>query len=378
MSINRSNLVILKKQIVDRHGNVYDPRQEPYEPTALPEEFLTEEYVKPTSVAAKQVTSQGLAVFKSGLPDFVDIPLLNGWENFNPVYESAQYRRMPSGIIELKGLIKRIGNPAPAEILGLLPTSCSPKLLQRAFTSYSYDGSVNGAAGFFLTTLGQLLYASGGKEYFLLNAMFFAESHTALFFGDSITIGLGLPDNSKKWSTQVAQKLGMTEDNQGISGTVLQGSQPILVDNGKGRYKKAITNRFPQRVFILYGTNDMRYNAATFTAKAFEADLDLIIKDTLAAGVPGSEVVIGSPPYMNPAFYTEPSYAPCNAGSDEKVKQYRDATRRVAQKYKTRWADVYEFMRTRGGNQLMLSDGVHPNEAGHTVIAEAILSAGIA
>ena len=44
---------------------------------------------------------------------------------------------------------------------------------------------------------------------------------TIAFLGDSITLGYALEDKSKRYATLVAKKLGMTEENYGITGTLM-------------------------------------------------------------------------------------------------------------------------------------------------------------
>lgn len=60
-----------------------------------------------------------------------------------------------------------------------------------------------------------------------------------------------------------------------------------------------------------------------------------MVAGIIASRVKPKNIVIGSPPYINPSGYS--NYFPYNAGSIEKHRQYRDATRVIANKYKTIW-----------------------------------------
>lgn len=195
----------------------------------------------------------------------------------------------------------------------------------------------------------------------------------SVFFGDSITEGQGVSKQSQRWSTLVANNQNFIENNQGIGATVLQNSPPILPNNGRDRYQTAIISHSPKHVYILYGLNDLRYNGKFFSVLNFQNDLGEIVAGTIASGVKPENIVIGSPPYINPSGYN--LYPPYNAGSTEKHKQYRDATKIIAKKYKTKWVDVYQKMIIQGGNMLISGDLIHPNNAGHQVISNAMLNA---
>ena len=205
------------------------------------------------------------------------------------------------------------------------------------------------------------------------NASVIFGSQVAIFFGDSITYGDGASNSSNRWSTLVANALNLKEDNQAISGTVLQNTVPVLASNGRDRYQQDIVQHSPNYVYILYGLNDLRYNGAAFSAINFQNDLDEVVSGLISAGIPPSHIVLGSPPYINPAGYS--LYSPYNAGSTAKHQQYRDATKEIARRYHTKWADVYQNMLDRGASSLVSNDFIHPNDLGHQAIENAMLRA---
>lgn len=69
------------------------------------------------------------------------------------------------------------------------------------------------------------------------------KGETSVFFGDSITEGKRVSKQSQRWSTLVANNQNFIENNQGIAGTVLQNSTPILPNNGRDRYQSAIISQ---------------------------------------------------------------------------------------------------------------------------------------
>jgi lysophospholipase L1-like esterase len=195
----------------------------------------------------------------------------------------------------------------------------------------------------------------------------------AIFFGDSITYGDGASNSSHRWSTLVTNALNLQEDNQAISATVLQNTVPVLANNGRDRYQQDIIQRSPNYVYILYGLNDLRYNGANFSTMNFQNDLDEVVAGLISDGIPPSHIVIGSPPYINPTGYS--LYPPYNAGSTTKHRQYRDATKAIARRYHTKWADVYQYMLNSGASTLVSNDFIHPNDFGHQAIKDAMLKA---
>ena len=104
----------------------------------------------------------------------------------------------------------------------------------------------------------------------------------------------------------------------------------------------------------------------------FQKELTKIVQDSIAKGIKPGKITIGNPPYVNSAAYT--SSAPFNAGSFAKQQQYSAATHAVAHQLGTKWADVFGAMQSHGGDSLVF-DSLHPNAAGHQIIANALLGA---
>lgn len=305
-------------------------------------------------------------------PQWTNITLVNGWTYFGAPYATPQYVRV-GNIVSIKGLITKLsGAPAVGEKIADIPVTCADTET-RVYTSFGYSAGNSAVSNFFMELNGSISfgigdYVGGSPSYFDLEATFAVKTKYATFFGDSITFGAGASSSANRWSTKLAIALGLSEDNQGISGTVLQNSAPILANNGQDTYTPRILQRYPSRVYILYGLNDSRYNGASFSVANFKTALTQVVQNCLNLGGLGvRDIYIGSPPYTNPAFYN--SYAPFNAGSTEKHLAYRDASREVASTFGTQWVDVYQGMKDAGGDALMSADGVHPNDAGHQVIA---------
>ena len=201
-------------------------------------------------------------------------------------------------------------------------------------------------------------------------------------YGDSITQGLYTSDDAHRWANVVAAAKGWSLQNSGIAGTVLQNTvqntaTPLgaaLSNNGRDTLEVRVRNYIPQYVAILYGFNDMRFADPAFSVENFANDLGEVVDGITVTGLPADNIVIGSPPYFRADMYTG-SVAPWNACSHEKHMAYIAATRSVALAKGTRFADVYAAMAAGGGDSLLNADGIHPNDAGHAVIANAFLAA---
>lgn len=301
------------------------------------------------------------------------LPLAVGWSAFGSGYALPKYSKS-DGITTIKGVLTKTTAPALLEAIATLPLSCCP-IENEIFPCTSYSGGALQTSSFYIESStgkvgynGFSTYVGGVGTYFCIEASFLSPAY-ALFFGDSITFGVGASSNANRYSTKLAQLINLAEDNQGVSGTPLQNSAPILANNAQDSYPTRVVSRFPSRVYILYGLNDILYNSASFSVDNFINGYRQIIQGLLNAGISARDIYIGSPPYVNPDAYATAS-PPANAGNVAKHLQYRDATRTVANIYGCNWVDIYQGMKDGGGNSLLTSgDPFHPNDSGHQLIA---------
>jgi len=199
-------------------------------------------------------------------------------------------------------------------------------------------------------------------------------------FGDSITNGANATAGSE-WRTLVADALGATQLNKGIAGTVLQNSNDSggspRADNGRDRYVADLLGANKQEMAIIaYGFNDARYiaAAATFNVAAFVGDYREILDGLIAGGYPLDRIVLVTPYYI-----TNTGLVTGSTGFAGQTRAgfllYVEAVRRLAREYGVYLADAYAAMLANGGDALIGSDDIHPEDPGHLVIANAILAA---
>jgi lysophospholipase L1-like esterase len=201
-------------------------------------------------------------------------------------------------------------------------------------------------------------------------------------FGDSITEALHIPVPEHRWANRLAAMLGAVLRNHGISGTVLQSSPDASgkprANNGRGRYKSDLLG--PDRadvVAILYGTNDARYTAApaTLNHDGFVRDYRAVLGGLLSAGYSPDAIVVGSPAHLPDDGLAVGAADGFGGQSRKTYQRYTGTVAALAREHGVFYAAVNERMSGDGGDGLIFPDLVHPNPAGHAVIAAAFAGA---
>lgn len=200
---------------------------------------------------------------------------------------------------------------------------------------------------------------------------FLLDKSQSVYLGDSVTEGYYSTTTAKRWATLTAQSFGLTEVNKGIAGTCVQNTAPVATNNFRDRYRADLTNNSAGRIFIMGGINDCL--GTTYTPELYKSNLDEIIKGLILYGFSQNRIYLLSPPYVQPNVWASFA-APLNGGSDIKYQQIRTSAKEIAERYKLQFVDTYAYMQSNGGNSLLYSDGVHPSDAGHQAIADAVLS----
>ncbi|MBA4386423.1 MAG: hypothetical protein C0404_00475 [Verrucomicrobia bacterium] len=167
--------------------------------------------------------------------------------------------------------------------------------------------------------------------------------------GDSITHGTGLPDKGDNYPNQLSGLLGKTVIDAGVPGD--ESWQGLVRMDGILRGRK------PGYVLLLYGANDLISGRDAFGIK--ETTRAMIVKARDNKTVP----VLAT---LTPVFG---NYADLAAG----VEETSAAIRELGFEEGVRVVDLEAAFDWRA--DLMTNDGVHPNEAGHKIMAEAFLGA---
>jgi lysophospholipase L1-like esterase len=195
-------------------------------------------------------------------------------------------------------------------------------------------------------------------------------------FGDSITQALHIDPPEARWANRLAVMLGVTLDNRGLSGTVMQNSPDASGkprgNNGRSRYERDLLGETrADLIAILYGSNDARYTAApaTFTHDNFVRDYRAVLAGLFSAGYAADAIVIGSPPHLPDAGFAVGAEDGFAGQSRSEFQRYVGTVKSLAHESGAYYAPVNERMANEGGDDLILPDHVHPNAAGQGKIA---------
>ena len=222
-----------------------------------------------------------------------------------------------------------------------------------------------------------------------------AEQFRYLVSGDSISRGVVYDEEKGKYS--ILESCFVTLVQGRLRGIVRNVSRfGATLTKGIGRLEKEIRADHPNVVLIEYGGNDCDFDWTQVAADpelVHQPQTDLnVFEDALT-----ETVVSLKRRDMQPVLMTLP---PLNAdgylkwvskhdplaegrilkwlGSVTKIywwqERYSSSIVRIAEATKTKWIDIRgAFLRRPDFNPLICKDGIHPNQAGHELMAKTIL-----
>jgi lysophospholipase L1-like esterase len=171
----------------------------------------------------------------------------------------------------------------------------------------------------------------------------------AAFYGDSYTRGTGVSDPALRWSTQICDDRDWAEVNPSVDGLGFVINRGLLQND----LVELIVAEEPDIVLVTMGLNDNF--AMPSEASEIESAIRVDLK-TFTDELPDARLVI-----VEPFWYTDER----PASVDTIIGWVRDAAADVGADYiagASRWLD--------GHPEWIAPDGIHPNDAGHTEIAE--------
>lgn len=173
---------------------------------------------------------------------------------------------------------------------------------------------------------------------------------TAVFMGDSFTVGAGVDTESERWSTIVARQQGWNEVNIAVSGSSYAVSNRV-------RPNTAYVDRVPEAIEA-----EPDIVVVSTAANSADADQRAAIARTLGGlrdALPDTPIVATSP------FHRDDVPA-------ERLDELGDEIRTAAEARAVEYLDLGYPLR---GTVDTLSDGLHPNTEGYSIIAGAFLAA---
>ena len=214
---------------------------------------------------------------------------------------------------------------------------------------------------------------------FDLNSLFYFEQDAGddtlviVAFGNSITA-------TRKTINQVfAQRLPSLLVNDGIVCRVINAgiggshtghrvdNQLFKIPHALDRLDTAVLAKHPNLTIIGFGTNDayidskVKEGPSRIPLQDYQKNLEYIITQLQQIN---SRIILIAP---NPLGEKFPDF------QNKRLKKYVKVVRRIAQKYHTGLVDNFKSFK-KYGQKLddLLLDGIHPNDQGHIMIAEAL------
>ncbi len=194
------------------------------------------------------------------------------------------------------------------------------------------------------------------------------------FLGDSITEGAGATTPDGAYHQIIKKNYGLAKaNNYGIGGTRIARQ---VVPSEQTRYdytfemRADIMDRNVDAVVVFGGTNDYGHGDAKFGSFEDEcvstycgAVNSLITK--LEKDFPDAEIVFMTP--IHRVAENEPSKA-----TGKILADYADAMRKICKKRNIKLIDLFELNNMDPYDENLFVDGLHPNDAGHTVLGEIV------
>ncbi len=198
---------------------------------------------------------------------------------------------------------------------------------------------------------------------------------TINFLGDSITEGHGTTDQTKVFHQLIKEKYDMEYAyNYGIGGTRI--ARQIVPTKEATRYdmtfevRAEIMNRKADAVVVFGGTNDYGHGDAPFGEEDSEdiytfcgALNSLITK--LTTDFPKAKIVFMTS--IHRADENQPT-----APEGKILEDYVNATRNICKKRGIALIDLFQINPIDPTDANLVPDGLHPNDAGHRILADVI------
>jgi len=191
-----------------------------------------------------------------------------------------------------------------------------------------------------------------------------AQTDSVFYYGTSIEVGTGATSAPFKYTTllSASNKLSTFESNNGISSTRM-----VKLTNGDNSFIDRLSSipsyRSTMRYFIIgtYAVNDCNLTSGIgIYITSLSNAIDTLL---LNRNYPAKKIVVLTPSV---------SWSTVAGKNYDSMKLYSDATIAVAKSKGVILIDVFKYMMNSGGRSLISSDSIHPNNAGHLAIADAI------
>lgn len=195
------------------------------------------------------------------------------------------------------------------------------------------------------------------------------------FLGDSITEGVGASSYDNCFVQKVSQKLNCKVNNYGISGTRIAKQKAITLPHSFDMYFSSrieFLDKTADFVFVFGGTNDYGHGDADLgdihdsNSNTFCGAINVLIEKLSSIYAPNKICFILPVKRFN---------GNCLNSKNLSLEDYVSAIRKVLILRKINYIDLYnhgfEQPVVNSGDEYT-ADGLHPNDKGHLLIADAI------
>jgi lysophospholipase L1-like esterase len=192
------------------------------------------------------------------------------------------------------------------------------------------------------------------------------------FYGDSITLGLGASTPNNRWTSVLCGIKNWHEINYGTSyETLLKASENTGYTSFFEKYQNLIHTRSAddKYMFIAYGANDCAFNYPDYTTDLFSTQLQTIITFANSKGWTNNSIVVLCGYYENDASWRA-GYGGSSNPAATMTRYFSFIT--AAQTVANNNPGVYFVNPFNSYDATALSDGIHPNDAGHAAIAKYV------
>lgn len=199
-----------------------------------------------------------------------------------------------------------------------------------------------------------------GCLLFLTGSLGLAQTSIKIL-GDSVSVGVGASDPSKRYSTLLATALGVEEINSSVSGGAL--TDKSYVEHMFDHWETTFLTGDPDDYALLFlGINDTDWiQLHPEQGEVFAQRLDTIASGLLHYGYDPSRIIFCAPYYVGGL---EPARTTIwNAYAD------------TCERYGIVFADFWAHANTKGWRSTYLKEGPHPNDPGHQLLCDWVLEA---
>ncbi len=201
------------------------------------------------------------------------------------------------------------------------------------------------------------------------------------FLGDSITAGEGTSDVSRRFTDLIAARYGAVCRNYGIGGTrIAPQKKPSEMPHWDLDFCSRVAGMEPDAdvIFVLGGTNDFGHGDAPLGTMADREPVTFYgalhtLYCRLIEKYPHAIIAVGTP------LHRRNEECPCGTRKTEPVGTLADyvaVIKEVAAYYALPVLDLYSVSGLQPNlpviQEMYVPDKLHPNDAGHTVLARKI------